>query len=450
MWTCEFTYPSNFKKALVLAAMTCLFGLSLHAQTETVIHSFTNGDGASPYGLTPDGKGNFFGVAALGGDFNGRCAFTGCGNVFELSPNSSGGWTESVLYTFQGGGDGAVPEALLTIDANGNLYGTTVDGGYFGNSSCGLVVGGCGVVYKLSPNADGSFSQSVLYRFRGGKDGFLPQTQVIPDGNGNLFGTADLGGSHSVGNIFQLSPNGTGGWSFKVLYDFNNGMDGGRPVGFAMDSKGNLFASTSQAGITAGPCGSTGCGTILELSPNGSGGWTRKMAHAFTGKKDGAIPLGLIFDANGNLFGAALFGGHTNCVIGPIVGCGVIFELTPLDGHWQEHTLYEFTGGSDGATPRAAPTFDADGNAFGTSNDPAGACPGNCGAVYELSPGLSGWTESTLYVFSGSTDGGIPDTNGVVLDHSGDLLGTTELGGIAADCTLGPLSGCGVIYEINR
>jgi hypothetical protein len=172
--------------------------------------------------------------------------------------------------------------------------------------------------------------------------------------------------------------------------------------------------------------------------------------HEFAGKMDGAIPFGLSFDANGNLFGAALFGGHNSCPVGLIPGCGVIFEFTPASGHWQGHTVYQFTGGSDGATPYAPLTFDAAGNAYGTSNDPAlSACPGNCGAVFELSPTSSGFSETTLYTFTGGTDGGIPFDNGITLDSSGNLFGTTQGGGIAANCDFGSIGGCGVVYEIT-
>jgi hypothetical protein len=441
-----------FNLLVAAAVMLSYLVPPIFAQTEGVLYTFTGaGDGAAPYGnLVSDGSGNFYGVTAIGGSFTGKCQFSGCGNVFKLSPNSTGGWTQTVLYNFNGGADGANPEAGLTMDASGNLYGTAVDGGYFGNSNCGLVISGCGVVFKLSPNGDGTWSESVLYTFRGGHDGFLPQTTVEFDPNGNLYGAANLGGAHFVGTVYELSPNGSGGWSFKVLYSFANGLDGGRPYGFALDARENLFASTTQAGITGGACGSNGCGTILELSPNGTGGWIRHIVHDFTGKQDGSIPAGLSVDASGNLFGAALFGGHTTCAISTIPGCGVIFEFTPSNGHWQGHTVYAFTGGNDGATPYAAPTFDSAGNAYATSDPPAiNGCPSNCGAVIELSPTSGGWTETTLYTFTGSPDGDGPYNNGITLDASGHLLGTTQQGGIVGGCNAAGMSGCGVIYEIT-
>jgi hypothetical protein len=433
--------------ALLFMSMSPLLS---SAQTENVIYSFTGAsDGYSPFGnLLPDGRGNYYGVAALGGGFSGKCQFFGCGTVFELSPNSSGGWTQTVIYTFRGGSDGATPESTLTFDSSGNLYGTAVDGGYFGNSSCQLVIAGCGVVFKLSPNGDGTWSESVIHSFHGADDGFLPETSVVFDASGNLYGTTSLGGTHFVGNVFQLSPNGSGGWSFRVVYAFTNGSDGGRPDDLIIDASGNLFASTSQAGITGGACTSSGCGTIIELSPNGSGGFTRRIVHDFTAKQDGAIPFGISLDANGNLFGAALFGGHANCSIGLIQGCGVIFEFTQSGGHWQAHNIYSFTGGTDGADPYAAPTFDSAGNIYGTSDPPARSCPSNCGSVFKLSPTSSGWSFTTLYNFPGGASGVGPYFNGITIDAAGNLLGMTQLGG-SSNCNPGSFGGCGLIYEIT-
>jgi hypothetical protein len=421
------------------------------AQTETVLASFTGAsDGAVPNGLIADSHGNLYGTNVEGGSYTSHCAFSGCGNVFELSPNGSGGWTETVLYAFTGGSDGASPEAGLTFDAAGNLYGTTVDGGYLGNSNCGLVAAGCGVVYKLSPNGDGTWTQSVMYTFHGERDGYLPQTGVAIDASGNIFGTANLGGAHQVGDVFELSPNGAGGYTFKNIHSFTNGTDGGRPLGFAMDASGNLFASTTQGGNTTGDCASDGCGSVLELSPNGSGGWVAHAVHVFSGRMDGGVPAGISFDAHGNLFGVTFYGGHNSeCQHqGEFPGCGVVFELSPqTGGGWKDQSIYFFTGESDGANPAAAPSFDSAGNVYGTSNDGVSGS-GSSGAVYELSPVTGGWSESTLYTFIGGTDGAEPFFDGVIAAASGTIFGaTTEAGTLS--CTINGPPGCGVVYEIT-
>jgi hypothetical protein len=419
------------------------------AQSETVLASFSGAsDGAVPYGLVADSHGNLYGANVEGGSYTSHCEFSGCGNVFELSPNGSGGWTETVLYAFTGGSDGANPESGVTFDTAGNLYGTTADGGYMGNDNCGLVASGCGVVYKLSPNGDGTWTQSVLHTFHGQQDGYLPQTGVVVDASGNIFGTANLGGLHFWGDIFELSPNGSGGYTFKVLHSFTNGADGGRPEGFAMDSSGDLFASTTQGGNTT-VCPSGACGSVFELSPNGSGGWVSHVVHAFTGRQDGGVPEGLSFDSHGNLFGVTLYGGHNNVCPrqGEFPGCGVVFELSPqTGGGWKDQSIYFFTGDSDGANPAAAPSFDSAGNVYGTSN--AGVSgSGSSGAVYKLSPVSGGWSESTLYTFTGGSDGGEPWVDGVLVNGSGDIFGATTEGGTLS-CTINGPPGCGVVYEI--
>jgi len=422
------------------------------AQTETVLYTFTGAsDGAVPQGLVADSQGNLYGANGLGGSFSGHCQFSGCGNVFKLSPNLSGGWTETVLYAFTGGSDGAIPESVLTFDSAGNLYGTTAAGGYLGNSNCGLVVAGCGVVYKLSPSSGGTWTESVLHTFHGTQDGYLPQTGVVFDASGNLYGTANLGGGHFVGEVFQLSPNGSGGWNFKNIHSFTNGIDGGRPLGFAIDATGNLFATSTQGGNTSAACGSTGCGTLLELSPNGSGGWVTHAIHVFSGRQDGGVPAGINIDVNGNVFGVTLYGGHNaDCLHqGVFPGCGVVFEVSPVSGGgWKDQSIYLFTGGSDGAFPGGSPGFDSAGNVYGTSNGPVGGCPASCGAVYKLSPASVGWSETTLHTFTGGADGSEPTYANLLVDASGNVFGTTATGGDLS-CTLDGPPGCGVVYEIT-
>ena len=436
---------------LVVCAMLAMImhATTVVAQTENALYTFTGGtDGAVPQGnLIADANGNYYGANVLGGQFGGNCFSFGCGNVFELSPNGSGGWTETVLYTFTGGSDGAGPEAGLAFDSHGNLFGTTVDGGYLGNSDCGLIGPGCGVVFELSPNGDGTWTESVVYTFRGGQDGFLPQTAVGFDASGNLYGTADLGGSKQVGTIFELSPNGSGGWTYNRIHSFTNGKDGGRPVaGFLVDSKGDLFVTTTQGGNLKAGCKASGCGALFEMSPNGSGGWIPHVLHDFTGHQDGAIPVGISMDANGNLFGVAQNGGNdTLCTnLGEFPGCGVVYEVMATSGGWKGQVIYTFTGQADGANPDAALAFDATGNVYGTSNKGYA----NSGAVFKLSQTAGIWTEQTLYGFTGGLDGGEPDQNGVILDGSGNVFGTTQEGGDAA-CTINGPPGCGVFYEIK-
>ncbi|HVI09021.1 MAG TPA: choice-of-anchor tandem repeat GloVer-containing protein [Candidatus Binatia bacterium] len=446
-----FRISSSCVAALAMLAFLVTLTAAAGGQSENVLYSFTDaGDGASPFGnLVADSRGNYFGTTPVGGSYAGVCQYNGCGNVFELSPNGSGGWVETVLYDFTGGADGAGPEAGLTFDGAGNLYGTTTDGGNLSNTNCGLITAGCGVVFKLSPNGDGTWTESVLYAFQGKHDGFLPQSTVSFDAAGNLYGAADLGGA-GYGTVFQLSPNGSGGWTFNLIHAFTNGVDGGRPAALIVDGHGNLFATTTQGGKITNICRS-GCGSLIEFSPNGSGGWTPHLLHDFTGAKDGGVPWGISLDANGNLFGSALYGGNSGCSGGEYPGCGVIFEFSPVSGGgWSPHIPYSFTGANDGGGPQAPLAFDTAGNVYATSNVATDhSCPGSCGAIVKLTPSGGSWSETTLYTFTGATDGAEPVNNGVILDASGNLFGTTQFGGTDSCYIGGLINGCGVVFEIK-
>jgi uncharacterized repeat protein (TIGR03803 family) len=264
---------------------------------EQVLYAFQGGnDGQSPNGLISDSKGNLYGTTEYGG--TGTCTsprgYPGCGTVFEVTPNGNGDWTETVLYSFQGGDDGVLPSSGLIFDQAGNLYGTTGAGG--GNTNCD---NGCGTVFELSPNQHGGWAESVLYSFRGGSDGDGAYPEgVIFDKSGNLYGpTADGGidgcainSNAYCGTVFELSPNGSGGWKENIIYAFPIfNAEGFSPnAGLVFDQSGNLYGTTLYGGPVGG-CGNEGCGVVFELSPNGSGGWTETLLYSFPG--GGSFPL---------------------------------------------------------------------------------------------------------------------------------------------------------------
>ena len=232
--------------------------------TEQVLYRFAGGpkDGADPQsGLLMDGA-TLYGTTLNGGpgDF---------GTVFALTPPAARGigWNEKVLYIFKGGTDGASPEGGLIIDARGALYGTTLGGG---NSACGP--NGCGTVFKLSPPAAGGrlWTKTVLYRFRGGTDGFGPLAGLIGDTNRALYGTTGFGGTgcpDGCGTVFELTPPAAGRnmWTETVLYAFRGGRDGERPAaGLVADAKGVLYGTTELGGTG---CDDTGCGTVFKVIP---------------------------------------------------------------------------------------------------------------------------------------------------------------------------------------
>jgi uncharacterized repeat protein (TIGR03803 family) len=330
------------------------------------LYSFTGGqDGAQPRAVVITGRdGALYGTTFLGGGTG--CSGQGCGIVFRLAPPPFAcksvlcPWTETVLYRFAGGTDGGGPLGDLVFDAAGNLYGTTQAGGQ--PHSCGGR--GCGVVYELT-NAGGNWTENVLYQFTGGSDGGVPNGGVIFDHSGNLLGTTLVGGPTNNGTVFQLTPSGSG-WIESVLYSFQNLLDGSEPdSGLLLDASGNLYGSTFFGGTGLGGTvfeltpsmgswvfnvvwGLTGrigplanlsmdgagnlygttyqdgdyiAGSVFELTPS-QGGWTYSSLHDFMGGNDGALPVSnVVFDSSGNLFGTAGYGG--------INGYGVIWEITP-------------------------------------------------------------------------------------------------------------------------
>jgi uncharacterized repeat protein (TIGR03803 family) len=272
---------------------------------ETQLHSFGyRGDGASPgyAGVIMDAAGNLYGATTSGGIY-------GYGIVYELSPKAGGGWTETVLHSFGNGNDGSSPQGGLTIDTAGNLYGTTQWGG--GNNRCTGGPGGCGTVYELSPNP-GGWTETILHSFNG-VDGWLPHSTLIMDAGGNLYGTTQDGGitpcldyETGCGTVFELTPREGGGWTETVLHSFGRTpTDGINPwTGVTMDSAGNLYGTTLNGGTYS-------YGTVFKLSPAGGGGWTETILHSFNGT-DGLSPYGLpITDRAGNVYGTTYEGGSS-------------------------------------------------------------------------------------------------------------------------------------------
>jgi hypothetical protein len=421
--------PYNLSQILSVVVVLAASSLRLHAgATETVIHSFSGTDGSQPTAaLTPDGAGNYYGTTYGGGIF-------GFGTVFELSPSSGGGWTETVLYNFTGAADGSEPASSLVRDSGGNLYSSTVAGG----SYCQPY--GCGVIFELSKSGS-QWNETVLYSFTGGTDGGYPNGVILGD-HGKLFGSAAAGGTSGNGVAFELSNSG-GNWTQTVIYNFTGGTGGGRnPNGnLVFDSSGRLYGTTAFSGSGLGG------GIIFRLNPSKSGVWTETLLHSF-GLLDGSDPNGgLIFDSVGNIYGTTQSGGNiADC---NRFGCGVVFKLSPKSGGgWEETVLYEFTRGTDGGVPLAGLVMDASGNLYGTTygggNPNFCGSQNGCGVVFELSPGASGYTETVMHEFI-STDGsfsGAPLTR----DSSGNLFGTTFTGGNLSDCSG---VGCGVVFEVT-
>jgi uncharacterized repeat protein (TIGR03803 family) len=346
-----------------VSGLGTVFELTLNGNgtwIEKLLYSFCSlkncGDGENPVGaLTFDQSGNLYGTAYGGGTYN-------YGAVFQLSPNADGTWTESVLHSFSGP-DGALPFGGLTFDGAGNLYGTTLDGGVFE----------WGAVFELTPNVDGTWTESVLHSFTNGDDGGTPLASLIFDQTGNIYSTTDGGGTNDNGVVFQLAPNSDGSWTETVLHEFTGGKDGRYPeTGLIFDGSGNLYGTTLGEGL----------GCVFRLTPSSDGHWKEKVLLRIKTSKDGDIPAGtLIFDQAGNLYGMTRVGGVPNCPNYP--GCGVVFRLSSTsNGGWKETVLHRFDD-HPGALPFDALILDKAGNLYGTTE---GDGDTTFGSVFEITP----------------------------------------------------------------
>ena len=351
------------------------------AWSETVLYSFSYANllnGIGPLaGLVMDTTGNLYGTTWLGGS-------QGSGVAFELSPPAvqGGTWSYTVLFNF--GANLTSPEAPMVLDKAGNLYGTTVSGG------TGGCAGGCGGVFQLvRPKQGGSWMLNLLYSFSGSfEGGGGTSAGVVFGSDGALYGTTYLGSGGAAGTVFRLAPpqKGAKQWVHTVLYAFLGGVDGSNPQsGVVFDKSGNLYGITSIGGTGGANCFGLPCGTIYQLAPTTSGSWTHTVIYSFDGINDGGIGTGgqtMVFDASGNLLGTTPMGGNPSCSSG--LGCGTVFELSPpavQGGSWTEVILDRFSGGSDGLAPG--------GLAFGKGHQlygAAGAGANGDGLVFSIAP----------------------------------------------------------------
>jgi uncharacterized repeat protein (TIGR03803 family) len=355
--------------------------------------------------------------------------------------------TFKVVHNFTGGSDGSGPLNGFIADSAGNLYGTASTGG---SSNFGIVfklstagvetvlhnfaggadgatpesflvrdkagnlygtttaggVSGAGTVFKVTAAG----VESVLYSFTGKTDGAAPEAGLAIDAAGNLYGTTTAGGAKGNGTVFKLISSKTGGrWMERVLYSFGTGTDGTIPVaGVTLVAGGKILGTTSAGGAN-------GYGTVFQLAPSGSS-WIETIVHSFQNGNDGSIPYaGLIPDKSGNLYGAATQGGSN--------GGGTVFELTPASGSWNFSVITSIDGWGISGSFRNL-IMDASGILYGTTH-----CDGtdNAGTVYKLTHTAGSWNYTLLYTFTGGTDGLFSFSNLVL--RQGTLYGTTNQGG---------------------
>jgi uncharacterized repeat protein (TIGR03803 family) len=391
--------------SLILAVLCSLMiaERSAHAQSMNVLYNFPEksiDDGAGPIaGLTADAAGNLYTTTYLGGQYS-------HGSVVELSPDA-GGWNATTLYNFTGGADGSRPAyGPLIFDNSGNLYGVTNLGGAYGY----------GTVYELSPSAGGSWSETVLYSFPNDPYNSYPTNGLIVDSAGNLYGTLYdwLDSKAQVGAVFELSPS-NGNWTENVIYTFHPGND----AGLTMDAAGDIF------GIGA----INGQSDVFELTPNGQGGFEKHVIYVFPQTPDNEnIDGTLVLDQSGNLYGTT--GGDLSSADGGTVyklSLSAERKLWTYSVIYAFQTCAHCQNGYGGYEPVAGVTLDPFGNIYGTTTW-GGAYGG--GVVFMLVPSegeIPPYREDVLVFFNG-TNGSSPYGQ-LIRDSTGNLYGTTAQGG---------------------
>jgi uncharacterized repeat protein (TIGR03803 family) len=455
---------SSFALSIVKGAavmVVLLSALGAFAGTESVLLNFESGGGPACNGMVFDTKGNLYGTNE---------SLNGYGAVFELTPPTEpdGNWTETVLYSFDPDStsvkDGSYPCGSLAIDAKGNLYGTAQYGG----------ANGGGTVWELSPPAEGSttWTETILYSFGapGSGDGYQPFAGVTLASSAatTLYGTTQCGGtgpalqtwacSSGDGSVYQLSykkptKKTSGGWKETVLYSFaaNSSTDGALPQG-ALALKGKNLYGVTLLGGSGAYCveqSGSGCGIAFELYP-GTDGWTENVLYNFGATAtDAEVPgqMTPVIEGN-NIYGTTIAGGAD-----PYYG-GTVWELvySASTESYTEQVLYSFGAqANDGTAPNWQVVMGKNAHtwygAAGGEDGGGGGGEYGFGTLFELTyekpkkgaPG--GWTETSIYQFTGGNDGGLP-YNELIKDKSGNLYGMDWLGGS------GPGSN-GVVFEFQ-
>jgi len=367
----------------LLLVLSLLSGIqAAGAQTLIPLYSFTGGnDGDNPIaGLVQASDGNLYGTTFEGGT-------NGYGAVFRITTNG----VLTPLYSFTDGYDGADPHAGLMQASDGNLYGTTEDGGT--NDE--------GVVFRITTN--GIFTP--LYSFTGGHDGANPRGGLLQASDRNLYGTTANGGTNFDGTVFRIT---TGG-ALTPLYSFTGSHDGNFPEATLVQaSDGKLYGTTYQGGTN-------NYGAVFRITTNG----VLTPLYSFTNGSDGADPVaGLVQASDGNLYGTTEVGGTNHD--------GAIFRIT-TNGIFTP--LYSFTDGHDGAYPEAALVQANDGNLYGTAYE--GGTNGY-GVIFRIT---TTGTLTSPYSFTDGHDGADP-LAGLVQANNNNLYGTAPGGGTNFDGTV--------------
>jgi uncharacterized repeat protein (TIGR03803 family) len=374
-------------------------------QTESVLVHFTGttgvAQGAEPRGqnLVQASDGNFYGVTASGGSAN--CGGIGCGTVFKMTPSG----ILTTLHLFSSSPtDGTYPEGGLIQGTDGNLYGTTSEGGA---NTCGPQT--CGAIFKIS--SSGTFT--LLHSFSG-PDGEESEAGLVEGADGNIYGTADGGGALGYGTVYQITPSGT----FTLLHTFS-GTDGAAPLqgSLVRGADGNLYGTTFTGGAY-------GLGTVFEVTPGG----VFTLIYSFSGgTSNGNGPSGLLQGSDGNFYGTTQNGGAFNE--------GILFRVSYTGTFTLIHSFSQAT--TDGFNAQGSNLIQgSDGNIYGTTDQGGtNGSFGGFGIIYSITP--SG-VFTQLYSFKGATADGSFSVNGLTQGTDGSYYGL---------CSQGGANGFGTIFK---
>ncbi len=442
-----FGVQAMVRLSAALSFAAALFAFCHHADaapSETVIASFTGKlKGSYPGGgLVSDASGVLYGTLQFGGFLRHNQTYGG-GVVYSLKPLNAGktDWQFTVIYRFGAVlHDGFYPWGSLIIGSNGNLYGTTAFGGH-----CSLFRDGCGTVFALAPPSPGmhSWTETTLYAFTGKADGVEPLAGLVSDSAGNLYGTTSQGGRANNGTIFELSPP-TGDqttWTKETLFEFNDPSYGVGPDSpLLLDGTGALYGTAPAGG---GPDG----GVVFRISPRGHAKWAADILYTFNGDPGASRPEGgVIAGPNHVLYGTTY--AHGSCQTYEF-GCGQVFSLTPSANgkSWSETTLYSFQAGTSGSFPTGRLIQDAAGVLYGTTSAADDFYGNDTSTVFSLAPPAAGstdWVFTNLHEFTATGDGMFPGA-GLAVDPAGNLYGTTPVGGAEQEGTAFMVTGSGFL-----
>jgi uncharacterized repeat protein (TIGR03803 family) len=430
---------SSLKTASVVFLFITMAAIASHGQTTfTSVVSFEGTDGANPQSSFIQGSdGNFYGTARFGDLPGQNCVYPGCGTASRLTPEGA----LTVLYTFCSRAfcaDGADPGGLVQ-SSNGNIYGITEIGGT--GAYC-TINGGCGTVFSITPAG----KLTTLYSFCSQadcSDGYVGWTipGLIQATNGHFYGTTYGGGAHGYGTVFEITPTG----KLTTLYSFcseTNCADGSYALAALFQGSDGSFYGTTNGGGDGAYCTITGgCGTVFSITPAG------KLTTLYSFCKlqncsDGATPYGALAQGrNGNFYGTTYSGGANSSCPG---NCGTVFEITPGG---KLASLYSFcpqTGCSDGFGPWAGLSLSTDGSFYGTTgyggNTANGATNGS-GTIFKVTPAGA---LTVVYSFD-NTDGSGPFAQ-LVQATNGTFYGTTVWGG---DLSCSSPNGCGTVFNLS-